>query len=90
MVKDISQWTVRPKAEPKKPSKKEIREKAEQEYRYWLAMMQAHQHLWNAKWESAPNPFVAWQQYKADRPTRQKIMGPYLAAKEAHFAVRDR
>ena len=90
MTKDISQWTVRPKAEPRKPSKKEIREKAEQEYRYWLAMLQAHQSLWNAKWESALNPFVAWEQYKADRPARQKIMGPYLEAKEKHFAVRDR
>ena len=90
MARDISQWTVRPKGAARQPSKKEIREKAEQEYRYWLAMLQAHQHLWNAKWESAPNPFVAWQQYKADRPVRQKILGPYLKAKDLQLSVRER
>lgn len=90
MVRDISQWSVRPKGAVKPPSKKEVKEKAEQEYRYWLAMLQAHQHLWKAKWDSAPNPFVAWAQYKADRPIRQKILIPYLAAKEKHFSVRDR
>lgn len=90
MVKDISQWTVRPKAEAKKPSRKEIREKAEQQYRYWLAMMQAHESLWRAKWDAAVNPFVAWQQYKQDRPARQKILAPYLQAKEAYLSTRER
>ncbi len=90
MVKDISQWTVRPKSEPKKPTKREIREKAESEYRYWLAMLQAHEVLWNSKWESAKNPFISWQEYKQDRPARAKILGPYLKAKEAYLSTRER
>lgn len=89
-MKDISQWTVRPKAEPKKPSKKEIRERAEQQYRYWLAMMQAHEPIWRAKWDSAKNPFIAWEEYKAGRPERNKILLPYLKAKEEHLATRER
>lgn len=89
MTKDISQWTVRPR--PKKPpTKKEIREKAETEYRYWLAMMQAHQTKWQEKWDAAKNPFVSWEEYKKDRPVRDKIMAPYLEAKENYLKTRER
>lgn len=36
---------------------------------------------WQAKWDAAPNPFVAWQEYIADREVHREAYRPWLEAK---------
>jgi hypothetical protein len=44
--------------------------------------LKVHQAAWDRKWKNAPNPFIAWQEYKAAAPERAAAYVPYFAAKE--------
>lgn len=45
--------------------------------------------LWDAKWRSAPNPFIAWKEYKADAPLRAPHLEAYHKVRNEYFDLKE-
>lgn len=91
-MKDISQWVERPsdKIKIKKVSRRERLGELKFAYEMQQRNMTAQSILWQMKWDSAPNPFIAWELYKKDRKVRKPHVDALLKAKEEYFSFKDK
>ncbi len=73
----------------KYPTKAEI-EAARLHLEQCARRLQANEILWRDKWNAAPNPFVAVQQYlsASQRALRKPIIDAWLNAREAYDAIK--
>ena len=48
------------------------------------AILGIAQSAWQEKWDATVNPFIAWEQWKANAPVRAAAYVPWLAAQALH------
>lgn len=73
----------------KYPTNNEI-EIARQLFEDSSRVLKANQILWDDKWNSASNPFIAAKQYlsKKERAIRKPIIDSWIAARDAYEAIK--
>ncbi len=64
-----------------------MRKEARKLLDYHTKMLKAHEKIWQEKWESAKNPFLAWMQYKKDAKIRLLILSPWIAARDFYDSL---
>ena len=62
-------------------SRKEELERLEKEALQAATALRGQEYIWQAQWESAPNPFVAIDEWRKNSPKRMKYITPWLEAR---------
>ena len=60
------------------------------EYEEQKKNLHAQTILWDDKWNAAPNPFVAWKEFKEDAAIRAPHMEAFHKAKNAYYEFKER
>jgi len=52
-------------------------------------LLRVHEKIWQDEWDAAANPFLAWDQYRKNKPKRVKIVNQWLQARKEYENARD-
>lgn len=51
-------------------------------------LLKVYEKKWKEEWDAAPNPFLAWEQHKKNKPNRLKIINQWLNARKEYDDAR--
>jgi len=71
-----------------KMSRKELLEVTASNLKLASELLKVHEKKWQEAWDAAPNPFIAWDQHKKNKPNRLKIINQWLQARKEYDDAR--
>jgi hypothetical protein len=71
-------------------TKKQALDEAYNEYMASVANLRVHEAKWRADWDAAPNPFLAWDQHKKNRPQRTEVIQKWIKARDFYNKLKER
>ena len=71
-------------------TKKQALDEAYNEYMASVANLRIHEAKWKADWDAAPNPFLAWDQHKKNRPQRTEVIQKWIKARDFYNNLKER
>lgn len=69
-------------------SRKELLEVTASNLKMAAELLRVYEKKWEEDWESAPNPFAAWDQHQHNKPARVKIINQWLKARKEYDEAR--
>jgi hypothetical protein len=64
-------------------------EEAEKNLSLAYDILRVHEKQWEDMWNSAPNPFAAYEEHKKQTPHRVALLSAWLEAKDTYNKLRD-
>lgn len=71
-------------------TKKQAIDEAYSEYMAAVANLRVHEAKWKASWDACLNPFLAWEQYKKNRPQRTEVIQKWIKARDFYNNLKDK
>lgn len=71
-----------------KMTRKELLEVTAANLKMAAELLKVYEKKWKEEWDAAPNPFIAWDQYKKNKPNRLKIINQWLDARREYDEAR--
>jgi hypothetical protein len=71
-------------------TKKQAIDEAYNAYMASVANLRIHEAKWKADWDAAPNPFLAWDQHKKNRPQRTEVIQKWIKARDFYNNLKER
>lgn len=72
-----------------KKTKMNLLEEAEKNASLAHDILRVHEKQWEAMWQAAPNPFVAFVEHQKRKPHRVALINTWLEAKNTYDKLRD-
>ena len=69
-------------------SRKELLEVTAANFKMAAELLKVYEKKWKEEWDAAPNPFIAWDRYKKNKPNRLKIINQWLDARREYDEAR--
>lgn len=71
-----------------KMTRKELLEVTASNLKLATELLKVHEKKWQEAWDAAPNPFIAWERHKKNKPNRLKIINQWLQARREYDDAR--
>lgn len=72
-----------------KKTKRDLLEEAEKNAHLAYDILRVHEKQWQAEWDSAANPFIAYEEHKKLTERRTELINAWLEAKDTYNKLRD-
>ena len=72
-----------------KKTKRNLLEEAEKNVSLTYDILRVHEKQWELMWQSAANPFIAYEEHKKQKPYRVTLINAWLQAKDTYNKLRD-
>jgi hypothetical protein len=71
-------------------TKRNLLEEAEKNVSLAYDILRVHEKQWEEMWQSAANPFAAYEEHKKQKPHRVALINALLEAKDTYNKLRER